>query len=179
MESFVVFSAGPVTRSLPGDTSHHLGNDDKINDQRGSQERILADIEQADGLVSAHEDLGIVLIKRAFVVSHRWHILDDNTVIRVLSRPVQNTVRLDHVIHHVGLGDLLGAELLVGTQIFAIIIAKMVVAGDRSELDSSIDHKIDKGRLHFGLSGFKVISTNESAVLLREFDCTWDKGILG
>lgn len=33
-------------RSLPLDTSHHLSEDDKINDQWGSEERVLADIEE-------------------------------------------------------------------------------------------------------------------------------------
>lgn len=35
-----------VARGLPLDTGHHLGNQDEINDERRSQERILADVEQ-------------------------------------------------------------------------------------------------------------------------------------
>jgi hypothetical protein len=31
--------------SLPLNTSHHLGNDDQINDQWRSEKRVLADIE--------------------------------------------------------------------------------------------------------------------------------------
>lgn len=35
-----------VGSSLPLDTSHHLGNQDEINDQRGGKKGILADIEE-------------------------------------------------------------------------------------------------------------------------------------
>ena len=32
----------------PGDAGHHLGNDDEVDDQRGRQEGVLADVEQPD-----------------------------------------------------------------------------------------------------------------------------------
>jgi hypothetical protein len=35
-----------VGSSLPLDTSHHLSNEDEINDQWGSKKRVLADIEE-------------------------------------------------------------------------------------------------------------------------------------
>lgn len=35
-----------LTSRLPLDTGHHLRNDDKVNDERRGQERVLADVEQ-------------------------------------------------------------------------------------------------------------------------------------
>ena len=38
--------------SLPLDTSHHLGNDDEINDQWRSKERVLTDIEETRNVLA-------------------------------------------------------------------------------------------------------------------------------
>ncbi len=86
---------------LPLDTGHHLSNQDQIDDQRRSQEGVLANIEQADGLVAVEEDLGIVLIKRTLVISNSRHILDDYAMVRVFTILVQDVVRSDHVVDDV------------------------------------------------------------------------------
>lgn len=44
------------------------------------------------------------------------------------SRLVQYGVGLDHVIHHVALGDLFGAELLWSGQVLPIVVAQVIVA---------------------------------------------------
>lgn len=49
-------------------------------------------------------------------------------MVRFLSRLVQDGVGLHHVIHHVALGDLLGAELLRSGQVFPIVVAEVIVA---------------------------------------------------
>jgi len=47
MESGEIFSSDAIGGvSLPLDPSHHLGENDQINDQWGSKERVLANIEK-------------------------------------------------------------------------------------------------------------------------------------
>lgn len=50
------------------------------------------------------------------------------TVVRFLSRLVQYGVGLDHVVNHIALRDLFGAELLWSRQVFPIVVAKVIVA---------------------------------------------------
>ena len=57
-----------------------------------------------------------------------------HTVVRFLSGLVQYAVRLDHVIHHVALGDLFGAELLRSGQVFPVVVAEVIVADDGGRL---------------------------------------------
>lgn len=132
-----------------------------------------------NGLVSAHEDLGIVLVKGTLVVGDGRHVLDDDTVVGVLVLLVQDRVGLDHVVDDVGLGNLLGAELLLGGQVLAVVVAEMVVAGNGGQLDTGADEEIDEGRLHLGLAGLEVVTTNVGIVLLGQLDGTRDKGVLG
>ena len=58
-------------------------------------------------------------------------VFNDDRVIRLLSGLVENAVRLDHVVDHVALGDLLGAELLRRRQVLAVVVTQVVVADDR------------------------------------------------
>lgn len=131
-----------------------------------------------NSLVATHEDLGIILVKSTLIVTNCWHVLDDHSVIRVLARTVQDSVRLDHIVNDVRLGDLLGTELLVRAEILAVIVTKMVIAGNGSKLDTSVDQEINKSRLHLGLSRLEVITTDESTMLLGELDSTWNESIL-
>ena len=66
----------------------------------------------------------------------------------------------------------------MGAQVLAVVIPKMIVAGDGSELDARVDEEINQSRLHLGLAGLEVVSTDKSFVLLCKFDGTWNKGIL-
>src|SRR5689334_14213352 len=72
-----------------------------------------------DGLVAAHKNLGVVLIKGTLVVTNSGHVLDDDGMVGVLAGAVEHAVGLNHVIDNVGLGDLLGAELLLRRQVLA------------------------------------------------------------
>lgn len=180
VETLVVFGIGLITTGhLPLNTSHHLGNNHQIDDQRRRQKGIFANIEQADGLMSAHENLCVVLVQRPLVVTYRRHILDHDGVVGMLPRPVQHIVGLNHVVHDIGLGDFLGAKLPVRAQVLTVIVTQMVVAGNGGELDTGVDHEIHQSRLHLGLSRLKVVPTDESAMLLREVDYSRDKSILG
>jgi hypothetical protein len=128
--------------------------------------------------MTSHEDLGIVLVQSTLIVTNSWHIFDDDSVVRVLALLVENRVGFNHVIHDIGLGDFLGAELLLGAQVLPIIVTKVVVAGNGSELDTSADQEIDQSRLHLGLTGLEIITANERIVLLSKFNSTRNKGIL-
>jgi hypothetical protein len=128
--------------------------------------------------VATHEDLGIVLVESTLVITDSGHVLDDDSVIRVLALLVQDSVGGDHVIDDVGLGNLLGAELLLGAEVHAVVVAKMVVAGNRRELDTGVDQKVNKGRLHLGLTRLEVVPSDERIVLLSELDGTRNKGVL-
>lgn len=128
--------------------------------------------------MTAHEDLGIVLIKSTLVVTNSGHVLDDNSVIRVFTFLIEDSVRLDHVVDNVGLRDFLGAELLLRAKVLSVIVAKMVVASNGGKLDTSADQEINEGRFHLGLTRLEVVSADESVVLLSKLDSTWDEGVL-
>lgn len=164
---------------LPRHARHELGDEDEVDDERGREERVLAHVEEGDGLVAAHEDLGVVLVQGALVVAHGRHVLDHHRVVGVLALLVQDVVGLDHVVHHVGLGDLLGAELALGAQVLAVVVAEVVVRRDRGQLDAGADQEVDEGRLHLGLPGLEVVAADEGAVLLSKVNGTRDEGVLG
>lgn len=128
--------------------------------------------------MAVEEDLRIVLVKGALVVANSRHVLDNDAVIGVLAVLVQDVVGSDHVIDDVRLRDLLGSELLLRAEVHAVVVAKVVVACDGSELDTRIDHEIDKGRLHLGLSGLEVVTTDEGTVLLGKLDGTRNERVL-
>ena len=179
METLVILCTGTVAviRS-PGYASHHLSNDDKVDYQWRSQERVFTDVEQADGLVATHEDLSVVLIKRTLVIAHCWHVLDDHAMIWMLVGLIEDLVCFHHVIHNISLRDLFGLELFVRAEVLAVIVTKMIVARDGGELETGIDHKVRQGRLHLCLAGFEVIATNEGVVLFRKLNCSWYEGVL-
>jgi hypothetical protein len=164
---------------FPLNASHHLSYEDKINNERRSQERVLADVEERNGLVPTHEDLRIVLVQSTLIVTYSRHVLDDNAVIRVFTLFIKDTVGSNHIIDNVGLGNFLGAELPLGAQVLAIIVSEMVVACNRGELDTSADEEVDQSRLHLGLARLEVVTSDEGLVLLSELNGAWDKGILG
>jgi hypothetical protein len=129
--------------------------------------------------VATHEDLSVVLVKSTLVVTDSRHVLDDNGVVGVLTLPVKNSVCSNHVVNNVGLGNLLGAELLLRAEVLAVVVSKVVVASNGSKLDTGTDQEVNQSRLHLGLSRLEVITANESVVLLSKLDSTRDKGVLG
>lgn len=129
--------------------------------------------------MSSHKDLRIVLIQSTLVVANGRHILDDNCVIRVFALLVKHSVGFNHVIDNIGLGDFLGAELLLGAKVLSVVVAKVIVACNGSELDTGADQEVHESGLHLGLTRLEIIATNESAVLLSKLDATWDKSVLG
>lgn len=128
--------------------------------------------------MATHKDLRIVFIQGTLVITNSRHVLDNNRVVGVFVLLVQNLVGRHHIVHYVGLGDLLGAELLLGAQILAVVVAQMVIASDGSELDASVDQEVNESRFHLGLARLEVITTNESALFLCKVNRTGNKGVL-
>lgn len=92
--------------------------------------------------VSAHHELGLVVVHGDLVVADGGHVLDDDAVVGVLDpallepepdglfvlgrleqRLVQQVVGLDHVVDDRGLADLLGPERLLRVQVAAVVVA--------------------------------------------------------
>lgn len=132
-----------------------------------------------NSLVTTEENLSIVLIQGTLVVGYSGHILDHDAVIGVLALLVENMVGFNHVIHDIGLGDLLGAELLMGAQVLTIVVTQVIVAGDGGQLDAGTDEEVNKSGFHLGLARLEVISANVGIVLLRQLNSTGNKGVLG
>lgn len=128
--------------------------------------------------MAVKEDLGVVLVQGTLVVSNSGHILDDHTMVRVLTVLVQDVVRSDHVVDDVGLGNLLGAELLLGAKIHAVIVAQVIVRGNGGELDTSADHEVNQSRLHLGLARLEIVAPNEGIVLLSKLNSTRHERVL-
>lgn len=128
--------------------------------------------------MSAEEDLGVVFIEGTLVVADGRHVLDDDCVVRVLALLVQDGVGLNHVIHNVGLGDLLGTELPLGAQVLAVIVAEVVVTRDRRKPDACVDEEINQRRLHLCLSRFEVVTADEGTMLRGKFNGTWYECVL-
>ena len=114
MKAFVILGARTLrSLCLPGNPSHHLSDDDEVNDQRRGKQGVLAHIEETDRLMTSHEDLGIVLVQSTFVVAYSRHVLDDHGMVWMFAWLVEHAVGLNHVIYNIGLGNLLGTELLL------------------------------------------------------------------
>ena len=175
----VLLGSGASLGSLPLDAGHHLGDDDEIDDQGGGEQRILAHVEERDGLVTAAEDLGVVLVEGALVIADGRHVLDHDGVVGVLALLVENRVGGDHVVDDVGLGNLLGAELLLGRQVVAVVVAQVVVGRDRGQLDAGVDEEVGQGGLHLGLAGLEVVAADEGTVALGKLDGAGHEGVLG
>jgi len=56
--------------------------------------------------------------------------LDDNDMVRMLPRLIQDAIAGDHVINHIALRDLLRPEGLWCRKVHAVIVPKMVVANN-------------------------------------------------
>jgi len=131
-----------------------------------------------DGLVATQEDLAVVLIHGTLRVADGRDVLDDDDVVGVFAGLVEDGVGLDHVVDDVALGDLLGAELALRAQVLAVVVAEMVVRGNRGQLDASVDEEVNQGRLHLGLAGLEVVAANEGAVALGQLDAAGHEGVL-
>jgi hypothetical protein len=181
VESLVLLSRDTLLRgsSLPGDTSHQLSKNSQIDNQRRSKKRVLANVGHGDRLVTSHKDLSVVLIHSTLVVSNSGHVLDDDGVVGVLILLVKDGVGGDHVVNNVGLGDLLGTELLGSVQVESVVVSEEVEGSDGGKLDSGVDKEVDESGLHLGLSRLEVVSSDKGLVLLGKLDGSGNESVLG
>jgi len=164
--------------SLVSDTSHELGKNNEINDQRRSEKRVLAGVVHNDSVETVHEDGGRVLIHSTLGVTDVRDVLDDNDVVRVFTWLVEDVVHADHVINDVGLGNLLGSELSRSRQVLTIVVTEVVVRNDSLGLDTSRNKEVNQDGLHLSLTRLEVITTDEDTAALSEVNDTWNNGIL-
>jgi len=163
---------------LVGNTSHKLSKNDKISHERSSKKRILASVMNSDGVHTTHEDLRGVLIHSTLAITDIRHVLDDDAVIGLLTRLVEDAVALNDIIDNAGLGDLLGAELGRRAQVLTIVVAKVVVRDDRGDLETSTDEEIGEDTLDLSLTALEIITSNVDAITLSKLDDTRDEGVL-
>ena len=70
-----------------------------------------------------------------------------------------------HVVHHVGLGDLLAPERLRRREVLPVVVAQVVVRDDRRRLDAGADQEVDEHGLHLGLAALEVVAADQDAPL--------------
>jgi len=146
------------------DTGHELSEDDKVEHERGSKERVLAGVVDGDGVAATHEDLRSVLVHGTLRVTDIRNILDDDAVVGVLTFCVENAVSVNDIIDDRALGDLLGTELCRAAEVLSVVVAEVVVADDGADLETSADKEVSKDALDLGLARLEVITSNVDAV---------------
>merc|ERR1719479_266289 len=162
---------------LPNAFAQFRQNDEVHNDGC-SEQRIFTSVVHGDRVLATHEDRRSVFVHRTFAVTNVRNILDDDNVVGVFTFLVQYLVRVDHVIHNIGLTDLLGTELLLLVQIFTIIVSKMIPAYNRLRLQTCGHEKVDQHTLDLSLTRLEVVTTNKNALFGRHGLHGRDEGVL-
>lgn len=67
------------------DAADEFSQEDKIKDDGGCQEGVLACVVDGQRVAPAHEDLGDVLVHGTLGVGHCGHVLDDHHMVWVLA----------------------------------------------------------------------------------------------
>lgn len=63
-------------------------------------------------------------------------------------------------------------------EIFAVIIAEVIVTCYSHRLDAAADEKIDEYAFHSSLSGFEIVPSNPGFLPLRQFPDAGDERVL-
>lgn len=58
------------------------------------------------------------------------------------------------------------------------VVSQVVIRGDRSKFDTSVDEEVDQRRFHFGLTGLEIVTADERLMTLGELDTAWDESVL-
>jgi len=164
--------------SLVRDTGHELSQDNEIGHERSSKKRIFASVVDGNGVDTAHEDLRSVLIHSTLAVTDVRDVLDDNAVVRLLTRLVEKTIALNDIVDDASLGDFLRTELSGRAQVLTIVVTKVVVRDDGSNLETGANEEVSENALDLGLTALKVITSYVDTVALSQFDDTRDESVL-
>jgi len=163
---------------LVSDTSHELSKDDKIGHERSSKKGILTSVVDSDGVDTTHEDFGSVLIHSTLAITNIRDVLDDDAVVGLLTRLVEETVALDDIIDDTCLCDFLGTELCRRAEVLAIVVAKVIVRDDGGDLETSTNEEVSEDALDLGLTTLEIVTSDVDTVTLGKFDDTGDEGVL-
>lgn len=162
------------------DAFEEFSQQEQVDDDGSCQERVLTHVVEHEGVLSSHEDGGEVLIHGLLGVSSEWNVLDHDLMIdlQILLSWVQDSVRFKDVIDATPFRNFLRSELSILIEILSVVVTEVVVADDRSALDTSTNEEIGNRRLDLCLACLEVITNHEQTLLLGEFNHTWYKGVL-
>lgn len=126
-------------------------------------------------MLTAHEYLTCVLVDGFLGVSCVRHVFDDDGVVWLIfgvSGVIQKRV-VEYIFNALGFWDLFGFELFLRVQVFAVIIAQMIVGHAWFWLYSCTGQEIDEGSLEFGLACLEIIADQNAFLdlcILQSFD---------
>ena len=89
----------------------------------------------------------------------------ESSVTRWKAYFIQDGIGFNHVIDHIGLGDLFAPELGMGVQVKAVVITQVIVAGYVNGLDSRADQKVNEHTLQLSLSTLEVVAADVDVVV--------------
>jgi hypothetical protein len=148
-------------------------------------------VEYANSRTPTTEGLRVILVNGALGSPKSRNIFNHANVVGMLALAnrdtfgsdlrglIQKAVSVSHVVDDAALADLLASELPLSRQVVTIIVAEMVVGGNRKRLDTSIDEELSKDGLELSLTRLEIITTNEGVMTLSELNGSWNKGVLG
>jgi len=113
--------------NLEADAGSKFTNKEEVKHDGSGKQRIFASVVDSDGVDSTEEDFRDVFVHGTLAITNVGNVLNDDGVVGMFVGLVDDGVGGNHVIDDAGLGNFLGAELLVGGKILAIIVTKMVV----------------------------------------------------
>jgi len=163
---------------LVGDTSHELSEDDKVEHERSSKKRVLAGVVDSNGVATTHKDLRSVLVHSTLGITDIRDVLDDNAVVGMFALLVEDAISVNDIIDDRALGDLLRAELSRAAEVLSVVVAEVVVADDRTDLETSTDKEVSKDALDLSLARLEVITSDMDAIASSKFNSTRDKSVL-
>jgi hypothetical protein len=147
----------------------------------------LALIEYVDSRTTTTEDLRVVLVNGPVGILNSRNVFNHDNVVGMLAIAFRSDLgaldkrRLASTTSSTTLLLLISLLLncLSAGQVVAIIVAEMVVGGNRKRLDTSVDEELGKDGLELGLTRLEIITTNEGVMTLSELNGSWNKGVLG
>lgn len=163
-----VAQAGPESLAVDLHAREQLAQNDHVDHQRHCEQTVLADVVAADGVCAAHEDARRVLVQRALAVAHERHLLDHHLVVNfIIILGLQNGVGRDGVVQHAALADLLGLETLVLGQVFAVVVAQVVLGDHGGQAQARADDEVRHDGFEARLPTLEVAARDEAALLAR------------
>jgi hypothetical protein len=143
-----------------------LSENNHIDHDRDSEERVFADVVWWDGIDSIHEDLRGVLVEGTLGIPNEGDILDDDFVIDViLALGVENSIWLNSIVKHTTLRDLLRLEAFVLWEVLSVVVTEVIVWDNTSKAETSTNKEVTHDRLESGLAWLEVASCKECTLL--------------